>query len=370
MISIPFLKPNLVKAEAYIQYLNQIDNSRWYSNYGPLNSLFEGRVIREYFDSQGAAVTVNNATIGLMVSIMNSKREKARYAIMPSFTFAATPLAAQWCGLEPYFIDVRPDNWCMDEALVEDVLQKVGDQVAIIVPYATFGTGMSLEYYRNLYLRGFPVVVDAAASFGAIEERIHFGQGFPGPIVFSFHATKAFGIGEGGLVYCGDGETIATIRRLGNFGFESNRESTQMGLNSKMAEYTAAIALSTLNVFQEKTQKRQQIFEWYIDEFNNWKLFAKGWEIQSIRGKVPFQFFSSLCPSDELNVDYIQKLQRNRIEARTYFSPACHQQKQFRECPRTDLTVTECLSRRVLSLPLWEEMQRDQVEEVAKVLCS
>ena len=191
-------KTQYSEKEAYLAYLDQIDTSRIYSNYGPLNTLFEQRVLLEYFDNKGAVSTVNNATTGLILAISASKRKGGKYALMPSFTFSATPLAAVWAGLEPYFIDIREDNWCMNEDVVEDVIRELGDDVAVVIPYATFGTWLDLSYYSSLHNRGIPVVVDAAASFGTCLDR-QFGIGFDGAIVFSFHATKAFGIGEGGL---------------------------------------------------------------------------------------------------------------------------------------------------------------------------
>jgi dTDP-4-amino-4,6-dideoxygalactose transaminase len=261
MNKIPFLKPNLVKKEAYLEYLSQIDESRVYSNYGPLNGLFEHRILKQYFRDEGAVTTVNNATIGLMLAISHSKRAQGRYALMLSITFPATPLAAMWCGIEPYFIDIRRDDWCMDELILTKTLDRLGDRAACVVTYATFGTCLNLSYYEALYRSGMPVISDAASSFGASSDGGYFGQGFSGPVVYSFHATKTFGIGEGGLVYSGNSELISRIRQAGNFGFSLERISMICGLNSKLSEYAAALALATLDVFQEKRKIRQRIYQ-------------------------------------------------------------------------------------------------------------
>ncbi|MBE0344509.1 DegT/DnrJ/EryC1/StrS family aminotransferase, partial [Paenibacillus sp. 28ISP30-2] len=66
MFDIPFLRPNLVKKERFIANFEKIEETRIYSNYGPLNNLFEERVIAQMFDGIGSAVTVHNATIGLI----------------------------------------------------------------------------------------------------------------------------------------------------------------------------------------------------------------------------------------------------------------------------------------------------------------
>jgi dTDP-4-amino-4,6-dideoxygalactose transaminase len=368
MHKIPFLKPNLVKKEAYLEYLSQIDETRVYSNYGPLNGLFEHRVLTEYFRGEGALTTVNNATIGLMLAISHTKRPKGRYALMPSFTFPATPLAAMWCGLEPYFIDIRDDDWCMNESILTETLDRLGDQAACVVTYATFGSCLSLSRYETLHRSGTPVVIDAASSFGASSEGGYFGRGFPGPVVYSFHATKTFGIGEGGLVYSADHDLIRRLRQAGNFGFSSDRESVIQGLNSKLSEYAAAVALATLDAFTEKMKTRQKISRWYIEIMNQKGLFHANWAGQKTQGMVPRQVNSFLCPPDRTNRDLIHLLQENGIEARTYFSPACHQQHTFASFRHSGLDTTETISSRVINLPTWEEMRKEDVRAVVDAL--
>ena len=109
---------------------------------------------------------------------------------------------------------------------------------------------MDLTAYQSWHEHGVPVVVDAAASFGATAAGGHFGKNFPGAVVFSFHATKAFGIGEGGLVYSRDTDLISRIRQAANFGFSETRECVLTGLNGKLSEYAAAIALATLDIVE------------------------------------------------------------------------------------------------------------------------
>ena len=368
MNKIPFLKPNLVKKEAYLGYLTQIDESRVYSNYGPLNGLFEHRVLKEYFRGDGALTTVNNATIGLMLAISHTRRPEGRYALMPSFTFPATPLAAMWCGLEPYFIDIRRDDWCMDESILSETLDQLGDQAACVVTYATFGTCLHLSRYMALHQSGMPVIIDAASSFGASSNGDYFGRGFSGPVVYSFHATKTFGIGEGGLVYSADQDLIRRLRQAGNFGFSSDRVSVIQGLNSKLSEYAAALALATLDVFQEKRKIRHRIYQWYLDQFRNADLFAQGWQPQTTNGEIPRQTASFLCPGSQSNMNYVARLAKHQVESRTYFSPPCHRQPFFATYPRSEMSVTDHVSGRIINLPTWEEMGESDVTRAVCLL--
>ena len=248
--------------------------------------------MNEFYDSIGSVTTVNNATIGLMLAINEIKRPHGRFVLMPSFTFSVAPLAAMWCGLEPYFVDIKDDDWCMNEELIKELLEKLGDEVALVMPYATFGTNLDLKFYQRVQDSGVPVVIDAAASFGTSGVNGAFGKGFTGVVVFSFHATKPFGIGEGGLVYSADKSLISKIRQAGNFGFSENRETTLQGLNSKLSEYAQPIALATLDVFSEKIHLRKRIYQWYLEELEKMLFFERGWKVQ----KLKVELLVNLCP--------------------------------------------------------------------------
>ncbi|MFZ5723086.1 MAG: DegT/DnrJ/EryC1/StrS family aminotransferase [Pseudomonadota bacterium] len=370
MNRIPFLRPSLVAADRYLPLLREIDESHLYSNFSPLNNRFEARVLAEWFGGAGAVSTVANATLGLMLAIRALARPGARYALMPSFTFAATPLSAIWCGLEPWFVDVDPHTWCMDEEKLASALAHLGEEAAVVVPYPAFGTWESLRPYARLHREGMPVVVDAAPAFGTVKGGIQCGAGFPGAVVYSFHATKAFGIGEGGLVHSADAALVQKIRQLSNFGFNTGRVPEGDGLNAKISEYTAAIALATLDVFPDKLRARREVLAFYRAAAARAGLEAGGWAFQHTEGEVATQIHSVLVPSGVDADQVIARLDAAGIEARRYFRPACHQQAHFAGCGRGALPVTEEVSRRVVSLPFWEGMDEALVERVVAALAA
>ncbi len=199
------------------------------------------------FRAEHRCVTVANATLGLMLAIKRAVgwNPRARYALMPSFTFAAGAQAALWCGLTPLFCDIDAETWLPSAAAEDELLAKYGGEIAVMVPNATFGNCLDLERYHAISAsRGIPLVVDAAAALGSLDaEGEPFGIGGTHPLVFSMHATKAFATAEGGLVYCADRQVIADIRAMGNFGFGEPRAATMPGLNSKMSEVCALLGL-------------------------------------------------------------------------------------------------------------------------------
>jgi dTDP-4-amino-4,6-dideoxygalactose transaminase len=366
MENIPFLRASTVPVSEYLDELKEIDTSHIYTNYGPINQRFEETIMSSFFQNRGAVTTVANATLGLMAAIQLKKRRKGKYALMPSFTFPATALAAIWCGLEPYFIDISIDDWYMDKTVLLDKIEELKEEVAIVVPYATFGSWMNLEEYEELEKKGIPVVVDAAPGFGLMNGGMHYGQDFSGMIVYSFHATKPFGIGEGGLIYSKNEEDIQRIKRMGNFGFDKNRECTMMGFNCKMSEYAAAIGIATIKKWDQKLKERSRISEWYKQLLQNTGLMKKGWKVQKTEAVI-HQFMPIICPEEVRNIQVIEELKKQKIEARLYFSPSCHQQVLFKNYKSTDLTKTNKIAKRIVSLPLWEGMTKELVEQI--VIC-
>lgn len=365
---VPFLRPNLVPHRTYAHYLDDIDSSHLYSNNGPLACRFEADVVDRLFSGCGAAAAVSSATLGLLLAIARLRRPRGRYAVMPSFTFVATPLAARWAGLEPYFVDVDPASWSVSAGEWDAALALLGDDVGVVVPCAPFGSAIDLEHLGALHRAGTPVVIDAAASLGTTTPAGHFGVGFPGAVVYSLHATKAFGIGEGGLVYSADPVLVGGVRRAANFGFDAHRKSVELGLNAKLSEYAAAVGLATLEAFPEKVAERARIGAAYLAALDEVGALAHGWRTQSTNGSVPYQFMSVLCPAPRSNQDIVGRLEGEGISARTYFAPACHQQPLFSLAPHANLAVTEDLARRIVSLPLWEGMPEGTVARVVEAL--
>jgi len=195
---IPFLRPNPPKLSNLNLELRQIEESGIFTNYGPVNTCLVNRL----FGGLGQCVTVCNGTIGLMLAIRHvvgsTPDPRRRYALMPSFTFAATAHAALWVGLRPLLSDIDPATWVSSAGSEEERLHKFAGEVAVVVPCATFGTSLNLEHYSQISREHrIPIVVDAASSLGSRDKSgRQFGAGFSQPVVFSMHATKTFATAE------------------------------------------------------------------------------------------------------------------------------------------------------------------------------
>ena len=363
----PFLKPSPPRLSKNIDLLEKIENSGIYTNFGPVNSEFEKQLSYLFDESEKqTCLTVCNATIGLMIAvndaINNQKQKGAKYCVLPSFTFAATGHAAYWNGLEPLFCDIDPRNWSLDLKVLKRILEKYGKEIAVIMPYATFGSSLDIQAYEDLSLKyTVPVVIDAAASLGSLDlNGKQFGAGSLLPIVFSMHATKSFSTAEGGVIYCKDSDLISRLKRMENFGFNESRSAVGIGINGKLPEVIAALALLRLPNQAAITEKRTHLAGYYLDNLT-------GFDFQQAVGNPSFQFFPASIRKPEIRNRFVDVMRSKGVELRTYFNPCLHEQPFFKNAKKSDLSVTESLSNSIVSFPLYESMSIEDVKEIVTI---
>jgi dTDP-4-amino-4,6-dideoxygalactose transaminase len=347
-----------------------IEQSGIYSNFGPVNARFEQAILEAMFGGAGACLTVSNATAGLMIAIqyaIGKNSPRRRYALMPSFTFAAAAQAALWNGLIPLFCDIDDEFWTPSADAEQALIERYRDEVAVIVPYATFGNGLDLARYQRLSQRyGVPVVVDAAASLGSTDGRGRgFGAGFPFLFVFSLHATKAFAAMEGGLIYSSDPSVLASLRAMSNFGFEVPRLATTRGLNAKMSEVHALLALAKLPEIGDVVARREAAARLY-------RARLEGWVFQRAAVHRQSHMFAPVLLPRGLRArrsKLVRQLAEEGVGVGTYFSPHLAEHPYFAAtCVAGDLSRTEDIAGRILALPLSDGITPDEIAFVCDSL--
>ncbi len=368
---VPLLRPNPGRLSEQTEALREIETSGLFSNYGPVNTRLEAGFIASLFDGRGSCVTVCNATVGLMMAIRAAIGARSdgrrRYALMPSFTFAATAHAAQWVGLTPLLCDVDPLDWTACPADEARLLARYGDEIAVLMPCTTFGNPIDLARYDRIFEQtGIPVVIDAAAALGSLDATgAQFATGTQHSVVFSMHATKTFASAEGGLVYSGRKEAVDTLRVMGNFGFGAPRTATMPGLNSKMSEVTALLALLKLKEFARMIEHRDAMASLYHD-------LLPGLQFQHVAGQrqsvcfVPFLLPDAIASQ---RAAVTAALQAAGIGTGAYFSPHVAEQPWFAESCRFDaLPVTDALAARIVALPMSDTITAAQVLRVCEAV--
>jgi dTDP-4-amino-4,6-dideoxygalactose transaminase len=368
-MNIPLVRPAPPQLSLAVAELQSLEQSGIFSNFGPVNTLFEQEMLDRFFGGKGACTTVCNATIGLMLAIKDAVGEQpsGKFALMPGFTFAAAAHAALWCGLTPLLCDVHPANWAADPAAEAEMLAQYAGKIAVVMPYATFGYPIDLEHYKRLADQlGVPVVVDAAASLGTCDEHGRgFGSGFAGSVVYSMHATKSFAVGEAGLIYSADTDRIARIRTMSSFGFGEPRTATMVGLNGKVSEVTALLGRLRLLDYDSIMEHRAALSNRYREALPEFQFQLRA------PGTQAHQFVPALLPSGlgGRRAAIRAALADKGIATGAYFSPHLMEQPYFQKtCVAGPLPVCDDVSARMISLPLFDTMTHHEVDHVVASL--
>jgi dTDP-4-amino-4,6-dideoxygalactose transaminase len=342
----------------------------FYSNGGPCATMLAEH-LSGYLGGQTFCIPVGNCTMGLLVALRaacGEPSDRRRVVLCPSYTFTATGCAIAWAGFKPVFVDVDPDGWHMDSEELERALERHAGSVAGVLACAAFGTAPPSEQraaWRAACARhGVPLLIDAAPGFGSTDEDGRQIGGLGDTEIFSFHATKPFAVGEGGLVVTGDAELAARAARLINFGLEpGSRASSEIGLNAKMSELHAATALAMLDRIDGVVRQRQ----------------ANARRLRESIARMPFSFqigserstwqiFHLLAPSREVRDLCLELAPEHAIEVRTMHEPVLHRQPAFREFAHGPLPVTEALAERALALPMANLLADDAFERIPALL--
>jgi dTDP-4-amino-4,6-dideoxygalactose transaminase len=370
-MNIPLVRPAPPQLSLAVDELRSLEESGIFSNYGPVNTRFEEEMLERFFGGEGACVTVCNATIGLMLAIKEAVGDVApgQYALMPAFTFAAAAHAALWCGLTPLLCDINSKTWAADPEAETDLLARYAGKVAIAMPYATFGYNIDLERYQRITSQlGVPVVVDGAASLGTFDAQGRgFGSGFAGSVVYSMHATKSFAVGEAGLIYSADKDRIARLRTMSSFGFGEPRTATMAGLNGKLSEVTALLGRLRLRDYDSITQYRAALAHRYRTMLPELEFQAQAPGIQA------YQFVPALLPRElsGRKAAIREELAARGVATGAYFSPHLMEQPYFQKTSVAGpLPVSDDVSARMISLPLYDTMTYQEVSQVVEELRS
>ncbi|WP_324276146.1 DegT/DnrJ/EryC1/StrS family aminotransferase [Blastococcus brunescens] len=311
-------------------------------------------------------MAVNNATSGLLVALracLGAPAGNRRLVALPSFTFVASVNAIIWAGFEPVFVDIDPEDWQIAESSLEQ-LGRLRRSLAGVLLCSTFGTAPSAARRASLAAAtralGVPVVVDSAAGFGAVDEagRQLGDQG--DAEVFSFHATKPFAIGEGGLVTSRSAAVLDRVARLINFGFDRDRAVTEVGINGKLPELSAAVGLAVLDRFDDVLTRRRAAAGWLRSELEH-----AGVAFQAGATGSTFQFVPVALPTAAARTRLLQEADDTRIEVRAYFDPPMHQVPAFASVPCSgSLPVTASLSQRIVGLPMADDISASSLERI------
>ncbi|MDQ0512167.1 DegT/DnrJ/EryC1/StrS family aminotransferase [Ancylobacter amanitiformis] len=356
---IPLLRPLLPSAERLLPYLKRIDAGRIYTNHGPLVREFEQR-LRCLIGHDLRLATATSGTLALEAAIVSAAplSPERPLALMPSFTFTATALAAERCGYKPYFLDIDPDTWMIDPAKLG--MHPMIDKAGLVIPVAPLGRPVPAAAWAAFsQATGIPVVIDAAGSLSQIFDD---PEQFVGsvPVIASLHATKGFSSGEGGLVLSRDESVIHGCVRALNFGFYGSRESLSAGTNGKMSEYHAAIGLAELDGWKEKRQRFLAVADIYQRVAADRGLADRFFCVPEVG--ISYAILEARSVDESLRIR--QHLEAASIGSRLWYENGLHLHAHFARTPRDAMGASEKTAARLIGLPMAPDLVPDQIVRI------
>jgi dTDP-4-amino-4,6-dideoxygalactose transaminase len=314
----------------------------------------------------GECVAVASCTAGLMLVLRVSGLTGD--VVVPSFTFTATAHAVAWNGLRVSFADIDPRTLTLSPA---DTARAASVRTSAILATHVFGTPCDTEQLQEVARHnGTRLFFDAAHAFGSRHRGLPIG-GFGDAEVFSLSPTKVLVAGEGGIVATND-EALAQACRIGrDYGNPGDYDCRFVGLNARMSELHAAVALASLETLEERVERRNAVARRYRELLAT----IPGIDFPSVPegDRSTFKDFTILVDAERFGLDaakLAEALAAEGIETRRYYAPAVHEQQAYRSSleARRALPVTRAVTPRVLTLPLWPELSDEQLVLVTEAI--
>lgn len=360
--SIPVLRPKLPPAERITPWLSRIDQSGWYSNFGPLEALLRSRL--------GAMAGLDGERVGLFSSgasalavALRAQVGKAEgLCLMPSWTHVGTASAATAAGLQPYFLDCDPETWAIEPAAALSHAGRAG--VRAVVAVAPFGAALDYAAWERFSRQtSIPVAIDGAAGF---DQYVNFGEAVPWgrtPVMVSLHATKVFGVGEGGALLSADAGLIQRAQQLSNFGIWGDQPGEYPFGNHKLSEYAAAVGLAALELWPERRRvlaELQARMKTGLDRIN----------VEPAPG-FGGAFVASTCMvrAPGRTAAQLERLFAERnIGVRRWWRDGLHALPDFADHGRDNLANTRRLAQDFLGVPFYPDLEDAALDAVLDVL--
>jgi dTDP-4-amino-4,6-dideoxygalactose transaminase len=311
------------------------------------------------------AVAVSTCTAGLMLVLRAA--DLTGDVVVPSFTFQATAHAVAWNGLRPAFADVDPETLTLSASAAS---RATGMRTSAILATHTYGTPADVEGLAEAARQsGVRLFFDAAHAFGSRHGDRPVG-GFGDAEVFSLTPTKPVVAAEGGLVATNDDEIAARVRRLRDYGKEDDYDVRVIGLNARLSELHATVALASLEGLDERIRRRNELATGYRDVLGA----LPGVTFPSVRpgDRSTYKDLTILVDAAAFGVDAAslgQALAAEGVETRRYYAPPVHRTTVYRAVANSvSLPVTDDAAGRVLTLPLWVGMTDQDVDRAAEAI--
>lgn len=310
-------------------------------------------------DYVGAAhcIGISDGTTALQVALMALGVGPGDEVITTPFTFIATGEMIALVGATPVFVDIDPLTYNIDPALIEAAITP---KTKAIMPVSLYGQCAAMEAINAIAERyGLPVIEDAAQSFGAMQNGRR-SCGLTTIACTSFFPSKPLGCyGDGGACFTSDDKLAQAMREIHLHGQDRRYHHPRIGLNGRLDTLQAAVLLAKLEIFPAEVEARARIGARYSEQLGaiaRTPILAKGNSSVFAQYTIEVEQRDAFCAS----------LQAQGVPTAVHYPIPLHLQPAFASLNLGlgAFPVAERAAARVVSLPMFPDMQDDQQDRV------
>ena len=349
-------KPVNPDLKTLTKYLERVNESGWYTNFGPLHQELTER-LKKYLGVENLLL-VSNGTLALQVAC---KALGVKSVLTTPFSFVATSSSVLWQDMKLSFSDIDEESFNLSFDGACEALSLDTDIDGIIATHV-FGNPCDINNFQRLSEdKGIKIIYDAAHAFDIKvngDSVLNFGDAS----TLSFHATKVFHTVEGGAIVFKDKKQYEKAKRLINFGMDENGDIKEIGINAKLNEYQCAVGLTILDKIDGIVSHRSMLYRAYKDALKDLVIFPKWHKLASTNGS-----YMPIYINNDYDVEkIIEELSRNGIQSRRYFSPSLDD--VFENVHSFGTVKSQIIAKGILCLPLHYYMTLSDVEKVSDTI--
>lgn len=355
-------RSSMPELEEYVREIAPLWETRWLTNMGDKHEELS-RQLRGYLDVPNVTLYTNgHSALECALEVFGLQGK----VITTPFTFASTTHAIVRKGLTPVFCDIKPTDFTMDPEKIESLIDE--DTVAIM-PVHVYGNLCDVDAIARIAeAHGLKVIYDAAHAFGVKKDGVSAAN-FGDISMFSFHATKVFHTIEGGALTFKDDALKKKLDQWKNFGIVGPENVEYAGGNAKMNEFCAAMGICNLRHVDADIAARRVLSERYFENLSGidgLRMNAPASGVEHNYAYMPVVFEDAFgATRDEVHA----ALDENGITARKYFYPLTNAFECYAgKFDPHDTPVALDVASRVLTLPLYPDLQTDEVDRICEVI--
>jgi len=330
---------------------------------GEIAARFEQEFAKHINLKHGVAATNGTAALHLGVSAAGIK--PGDEVVIPSFTFAATANCVLYVGGKPVFVDIGPNTFNINPKSVEKAVPAKTKGIIVV----HFGGQMADmdPIMETAEKHGLLVIEDATEAHGATYKNRQAGS-IAKMGCFSFYPNKNMTTGEGGMLVTNDDDIASKARLLRAQGQIARFQHVAIGFNYKMSDILAALGLSQLKRLEWVIQKKIEAARVYEELLSGVEGVQTPFVMPS--ASHTYMFYTLKFRDGGMRDKVMAHLSKNGVETVVAFPPL-HLQAIYQSLCKyeeDELGVTEDCSKRVLSLPIYPHILRQDQEFIAKLI--